>query len=175
MSSHLFLCWIFLVIHTIHILPGLAPAQHQNVSLPWSLSRLLILSSFKPVALMTHEVHPHDRQTLWRYLLYCNLLSCNLILYDYFIFHGFTSYLPDYIINSLSRDCVSYFFIVLSVPVLPLTHEKFFLKSSTFKALALITSSLHKKSDKGGWGNKVRKKRERERGWGKARNIIYSK
>lgn len=169
MSSHLFLHWIFPIIQTIHSLPGLGPALHQDVSLPRSLPRPADSIFLQTYSINDPEVHRHDRQTLWRYLLHCNLLSCNLILYDYFTFHVFISYLPNYIINSLSRACVSYFFIVLSVLILPLAHEKFFLKSSTFKALALITSSLHKrrKSDKGGWGNKVRK--EREGGWGKAR------
>lgn len=176
MSSHFFLHWNFSAIHTIHILPDLALGQHQDVSLHEASPGPLSSLSFKPIVLMTCKAHPHGRHTLWRHLSYCNLLCCNLILYDYFTFHVFLSYLSKYIINSLSRDCTSYFFIVLSVLALPLAHEKFFPKSSTFKALALITSSLRKKkkkkkkkSDKGGWGEKVREKKER--GWGKAKNM----
>ena len=66
------------------------------------------------------------------------------MLYDHLTFHVFISYLPNYAENSLAVEVLSHFFIVLPALALVLARGKFFLES-TFKALALITSSLHAK------------------------------
>ena len=64
------------------------------------------------------------------------------MLYDCLTFYLFISYLPNYIENSLAVEVLSHFFIVLPALALVLARGKFFLES-TFKALALITSSFH--------------------------------
>ena len=88
------------------------------------------------------------------------------MLYDHLTFHVFISYLPNYVENSLAVEVLSHFFIVLPALALVLAHGKFFLES-TFKALALITSSLHAKVRE----KRVRNSEKRKvRWWGKTKS-----
>lgn len=58
--------------HTCLSRPGPCPVPRRIFPTPLQAPGS---SSFKPIASMTHETHPHDRRTLGKHFSKCNLLS----------------------------------------------------------------------------------------------------
>ena len=109
---------------------------------------------------------PRGSSTWQIYSLKTLLLLSSPLLKSHALWLSHFSCVPNYNENSLAVEVLSHFFIVLPALALVLAHGKFFLES-TFKAVPLITSSLHAKVRE----KRVRNSEKRKvRWWGKAKS-----